>query len=148
MFRGRHEYTMTKTGRVSIPSRFRELCKKKYRDEKFVLTNFAQYLLLYPEREWDKVAKKFSEVSMTNTSAMAAVRYFVGNSVDCSVDSQGRVLIPQTLREYAHLENEVVIVGMIEKIEIWSKSVWIENNGVGAFETFDKNRETLTEHGI
>lgn len=148
MFRGRHEYTMTKTGRVSIPSRFREFCRKKYQSEKLVVTNYDQYLLAYPEKEWDKIAKKFSQVSMTDTSATDAVRYFVGSSVDCPVDGQGRVLIPQTLREYAQLEDEVVIVGMMTRMEIWSKRVFNENNGVGAYETFKKNKDILAERGI
>ena len=139
---------MTKTGRVSIPSKFREVCRKKYSDETFVITNFDRYLIAYPTREWNELEKKLSKVSMTDNEAMSSIRYLMGNAVDCPIDNQGRVLIPQSLRSYANIETEVILVGMLKKIEIWSKEIWEKENGSGAFETFIQSREVLAGYGL
>ena len=144
---------MTKTGRVSIPSKFREVCREKYSDEIFVITNFDRYLLAYPTKEWNKIEKKLSRISITDSKVTSSIRYLMGSAVDCPVDNQGRVLIPQSLRSYAAIETEVVLVGMMEKIEIWSKKFWEEEYGTGTHDTgtYDKFRqksEVLAKYGI
>lgn len=148
MFRGRYEHTMTKTGRVSIPSKFREVFRKNNSDEIFVITNFDRYLIAYPMREWNELEKKLSKISITNSEVTSSIRYLMGNAVDCPIDNQGRVLIPQPLRSYAAIETEVVLVGMLKKIEIWSKEIWEKENGSGAFENFIQSREVLAEYGL
>ncbi len=148
MFRGRYEHTMTKTGRVSIPSRFREVCRTKYSDETFIVTNFDRFLLAYPLKEWSRLETKLSKVSMTESEVTAWIRYFVGNAQDCPVDNQGRVLVPPKLREHAGLENEVVLVGMMTKIELWSKETWESENGQRDFETFGRSKEILAQYGL
>ena len=148
MFRGRYEHTMTKTGRVSIPSKFRETCRKKYSDETFVITNFDRYLIAYPMREWNELEKKLSKISITDSEVTSSIRYLMGNAVDCPIDNQGRVLIPQSLRSYATIETEVVLVGMLKKIEIWSKEIWEKENSSGAFENFIQSREVLAGYGL
>lgn len=148
MFRGRYEHTMTKTGRVSIPSKFREVCRKKYSEETFVVTNFDRYLIAYPMREWNELEKKLSKISITDSKVISSIRYLMGNAVDCPIDNQGRVLIPHSLRSYAVIETEVILVGMLKKIEIWSKEIWEKENGSGAFETFIQSREVLAGYGL
>ncbi len=139
---------MTKTGRVSIPSKFREACRKKYSDETFVVTNFDRYLIAYPMREWNELEKKLSKISITDARVTSSIRYLMGNATDCPVDNQGRVLIPQSLRLYAGIETEVVLVGMLKKIEIWSKEIWETENGSEAFENFIQSREVLADYGL
>ena len=139
---------MTKTGRVSIPSRFREVCRRKYSDETFVIINFDRYLLAYPLKEWAKIETKLSKVSITESEVINSIRYIMKSATDCSVDNQGRVLVPQDLREYAGIENEVVLVGMMNKIELWSKDTWESENGQGAFDTFSRSKEILAQYGL
>ena len=148
MFRGRYEHTMTKTGRVSIPSKFREVLRKNNSEETFVITNFDCYLVAYPMREWSELERKLSKISLTDSEATSSIRYLMGNAVDCPIDNQGRVLIPQSLRSYASIETEVVLVGMLKKIEIWSRETWEKENGSGAFENFKQSREVLAQYGL
>ena len=148
MFRGRYEHTMTKTGRVSIPSKFREVLRKNNSDDTFVITNFDSYLIAYPMREWSELERKLSKISLTDSEATSSIRYLMGNAVDCPIDNQGRVLIPQSLRLHAGIETEVVLVGMLKKIEIWSRETWEKENGSGAFENFKQSREVLAKYGL
>ena len=148
MFRGRYEHTMTKTGRVSIPSKFREVIRKNSSDETFVITNFGLYLIAYPMREWNELEKKLSKISITESKVVSSIRYFIGNAVDCPIDNQGRVLIPQSLRSYAKIETEVVLIGALKRIEIWSKEIWEKENGSGAFENFIQSKEVLAKYGL
>ncbi len=148
MFRGKYEHTMTATGRVSIPSKFREVCRKKYSDETFVITNFDRYLIAYPLREWRELENKLSKTSITNSKVIASIRYLMGNATDCPVDNQGRVLIPQSLRSYASIKTEVVVVGMLKKIELWAKEIWEKENGTDAFEAFIQSGEVLEKYGL
>ncbi len=139
---------MTKTGRVSIPSRFREVCRNKYSDETFVVTNFDKYLIAYPLKEWNSLEEKLSKISITDTKAVSFIRYFMGSAIDCRVDNQGRILIPQSLRSYADIENDVVLIGMGDKVEIWAKQRCEEENGTTGFEAFSQSSEVLAEYGL
>lgn len=148
MFRGRYEHTMTNTGRVSIPSRFREVCRDKYGDETFVVTNFDKCLVAYPLKEWNEIEKKVSELPQFRDDVIYFQRYLMGGAVDCPIDSQGRVLIPQSLRGYAKIDKEVVLIGMLTKFEIWSKEIWQQEESAKAFDEFKKSREILAGHGL
>ena len=148
MFRGRYEHTVTNTGRVSIPSRFREVCRDKYGEETFVITNFDQCLVAYPMKEWNEIETKISELPQFRQDVTAFMRYLMGGAVDCPVDSQGRVLIPQSLRNHANINKEVVMIGMLKKIEIWAKETWDEQESKSSYEQFKKSREILAEHGL
>lgn len=148
MFRGRYVHTISSTGRVSIPSRFREVCRDKYTDETFVITNFDRCLVAYPLKEWNEIEQKISELPQFKQDVTSFLRYLMGGAVDCPIDGQGRVLIPNSLREYANINKEVVLIGMLKKIEIWSKEIWDEEESVRAFEQFKKSREILAEHGL
>ncbi|MGI9533871.1 MAG: division/cell wall cluster transcriptional repressor MraZ [Thermodesulfobacteriota bacterium] len=148
MFRGRYEHTVTNTGRVSIPSRFREVCRDKYGEETFVITNFDKCLVAYPLKEWNEIENKISELPQFRQDVTAFMRYLMGGAVDCPIDSQGRVLIPQTLRSHANINKEVVMIGMLKKIEIWAKETWDEQESISSYEQFKKSREILAEHGL
>jgi MraZ protein len=146
MFRGRHEHTIDPKGRVSIPAKFREILTKKY-DERLVITNFDGCLVAYPYEEWIRLEEKASSLSMVKKETRSFMRFFYSSATECILDKQGRILIPQTLREYADLEKEVVLVGQLRKIEIWSKERWNEQI-VKAHENFDQISEVLSELGL
>ena len=91
---------MTKTGKGQYSFKVQRGLQKKYSDETFVITNFDRYLIAYPIREWNELEKKLSKISITDNKVTSSIRYLMGNAVDCPVDNQGRVLIPQSLRSY------------------------------------------------
>jgi MraZ protein len=146
MFRGRHEHTIDPKGRVSIPARFREILSKKY-DERVLITNFDSCLVAYPYEEWVQLEEKASSLSMVKKETRAFMRFFFSSATECSLDKQGRILIPQTLRDYADLSKDVVLVGQLKKIEIWSKERWNEEI-LKAHENFDQISDVLSELGL
>jgi MraZ protein len=146
MFRGRHEHTIDPKGRVSIPAKFREFLTKKF-DERLVITNFDGCLVAYPYEEWIRLEEKASSLSMVKKETRSFMRFFFSSAIECILDKQGRILIPQTLREYADLEKEVVLVGQLRKIEIWSKERW-NDQILRAHENFDQISEVLSELGL
>jgi len=148
MFRGRYDHTVTNTGRVSIPSKFREVCREKYGEETFVITNFDKCLVAYPLKEWNEIETKISQLPQFRQDVSASMRYLMGGAIDCPIDSQGRVLINQSLRSHANIQKEVVMIGMLKKIEIWAKEIWDKEESLSSYEQFKKSREILAEHGL
>lgn len=123
MFRGRFEHTIDPKGRISIPSRFREVLRERY-DERLIVTNLDGCLVAYPFKEWEVLEQKASQLSMFKKEVKAFLRFFYSGATECPIDKLGRILIPPVLRDYAKLEKEVVLVGALKKIEMWSKGRW------------------------
>ena len=125
MFRGNYEHTIDRKGRLSIPSKFREVLKENY-DEKLIITRYENCLVGYPVEEWIKLERKIASLPQHNKNVIAFQRFLVSSAVECPVDKQGRVLIPQYLRSHAELDKEVILAGIINKIEFWNKVRWDE----------------------
>lgn len=123
MFRGRYEHTIDPKGRLSIPSKFREILVAND-DGRLILTNFDQCLWAYPVREWKAVEDKVAALPQFKPEVKALQRFFISAASECPVDPNGRIIIPTTLRKYADLNQDVVIVGMTNRFEIWAKEKW------------------------
>lgn len=123
MFRGRYEHTIDPKGRLSIPSKFREVLAARF-DERLILTNFDQCLWAYPVPEWKAVEDKVAALPQFKPEVKALQRFFISAASECPVDPNGRIIIPTTLRKYADLNQDVVIVGMTNRFEIWAKEKW------------------------
>lgn len=123
MFRGRFEHGLDLKGRVSIPAKFREVLTANY-DERLIVTNFDNCLWAYPYAEWRVIEEKVAALPQFKPEVKALQRVFVSAATECPVDKTGRVLIPQTLRDYAGITRDLVFVGMTRRIEIWSKERW------------------------
>ncbi|HHX76745.1 MAG TPA: division/cell wall cluster transcriptional repressor MraZ [Firmicutes bacterium] len=120
MFMGEYQHTIDGKGRVILPVRFRELL-----GDKFVITRgMDNCLFVYPMGEWQQLEAKLKALPFTKADARAFMRLFFSGAAECEVDKQGRVLIPNNLREYASLVKEVIIIGVSNRIEIWSKEQW------------------------
>lgn len=124
MFRGRYEHTIDTKGRVSLPAKFRELLGSHYDERLVVTTNFDLSLIAYPFPEWQKMEQKIATFSQLDPNVIKYKRLFISGACECSIDRNGRILIPPTLRDYAGLEKDVVFSGMVNTIEIWSKTHW------------------------
>ena len=123
MFRGRFYHQVDTKGRLSIPSRFRETLTTNY-DERLIVTNFDECLWAYPMAEWIELEKKVSALPQFMDEVKALQRVFISAAAECPIDKQGRVLIPPSLRQYAGLSRDVVIVGMTRRFELWAKEKW------------------------
>lgn len=140
MFMGEFNHSIDTKGRIIVPAKFREEL-----GEEFVVTlGLDGCLFLYPQAEWCEFVEQLKHLP-GNREARQLQRYFLAGAMTCEADKQGRMLIPAKLREHAGLEKEVVFVGVLGKIEIWSKERWDANNDFGDMESIAEN---LSELGI
>ncbi len=120
MFMGEYQHNMDTKGRVIIPAKFREEL-----GEKFVATRgLDNCLFVYPMNEWSVLENKLSSLPLTSKNARTFVRFFFSGANECELDKQGRISIPANLRDYANLSKETVIIGLANRIELWSKDRW------------------------
>ncbi len=123
---GEFNHSIDAKGRLIIPSKFRDIL-----GEDFVITKgLDNCLFLYPNDEWKIFEEKLRTLPLTNKNARTFTRFFLGSAVDGGLDKQGRVLVSSALRDFAKLEKDVVLVGVLNRVEIWDKSRWDENNAV------------------
>ncbi len=146
MFRGRSVHTLDAKGRIRIPTRFRDILKTRYED-RFVITNLDRCLVAYPLQEWEIIEEKLGSLSLVRQDVKAFQRFFISGATECNFDKQGRILIPQTLREHASLDREVVLAGMLRSFEVWSKELW-DSEIKRAHDNFAEITATLAELGI
>jgi MraZ protein len=120
VFLGEFEHSIDDKGRVAIPARFREEL-----GEGMVLTRgFDLCLQAFPRQVWQQLAQKVSSLSLGSPEARNLRRMLFSNAAEVEVDRQGRILVPQNLREYASLAEQVVITGMDTYFELWSADRW------------------------
>lgn len=116
-FLGSYTYTLDDKGRVSLPAPFR----REASDQRFVLLQvYAPALALYPESAWRDVEERLRGVLRNDPDARMWVLSVMASAVEVSPDSQGRILIPSRLQEAANLEGQVLMVGAIDKVELWN----------------------------
>ena len=141
MFMGEYNHTVDTKGRLIIPSKFRELL-----GEEFIVTKGLDgCLFVFPQNEWLAFEEKLRALPLTQKGARQFTRFFVAGATPCELDKQGRILLPSTLREFAGLDKDVVLAGMLNRIEIWSKAKWMENN---AYDDMDDIAEQMTDLGL
>lgn len=122
MFMGEYNHTIDAKGRLIVPAKFREVLG----DEFVVTKGLDGCLFVYPDTEWKAFEEKLRTLPLTNKNSRQFTRFFLAGAATCEVDKQGRILLPQVLREFAGLEKEVVLVGVASRIEIWSRQRWDE----------------------
>ena len=143
MFMGEYSHTIDTKGRLIIPSKFREEL-----GETFVVTKGLDgCLFVFSDEEWKAFEIKLKSLPLTIKNARQFARFFVAGATPCELDKQGRILLPATLREFAGLEKDVVLTGMLNRIEIWSKDKWNENNSLDDV-AMDEIAEQMTDLGF
>lgn len=132
MFMGEYHHSIDAKGRIVIPNKVRDDL-----GENFIVTRGLDgCLFLYPKTEWDNVITKYKEIPDTKNKRQF-MRIFLSGATVCEYDKQGRINIPKPLVEYAKLIKDCIIIGVDEKLEIWSKDCW---------EKFiDENEDSLSD---
>jgi MraZ protein len=121
MFRGRFTHTIDTKGRMSIPSGFRIELERRSQQAP-ILTTAYECLHLYPFEDWCEVERNIVDRATEDLDAQAYQRMMLSGATECPIDKQGRVLIPQYLRDHAGIEREVTIAGVGPRVEFWDKS--------------------------
>lgn len=128
MFRGSYTARVDDKGRLKIPADFLRALSERYDEQNFFVTSWnGQFARIYPLREWESLEKRLSQagtVSQSRKKFLNLVNYY-GQQV--SIDKQGRVLIPTTLRESADIKGEVTVLGSINCIDIWNRQRYVED---------------------
>ncbi|GGD97819.1 division/cell wall cluster transcriptional repressor MraZ [Jeotgalicoccus aerolatus] len=120
MFMGEYKHNLDTKGRIIVPSKFRELL-----DEQFVITRgLDRCLFAYTEDEWSRIEEKLKTLPLTKKDARKFTRLFFSGATNVEIDKQGRINIPQNLREYAGLSKDCTVIGVSSRIEIWDSSSW------------------------
>jgi MraZ protein len=143
MFMGEYHHTIDIKGRMIVPSKFRDGL-----GETFVLTRgLDQCLFGYPMSEWKIIEEKLKNLPLTKKDARAFTRFFFSGATECELDKQGRVNIATPLLQYAKLEKECVVIGVSNRIELWSKSIW-ETYVAEQEESFEEIAENMIDFDI
>ena len=142
MFIGEYQHALDTKNRMIVPVKLREGLGNK-----FVITKGLDgCLYAYPTKEWEILEEKLKKLPITNKDARSFVRFFFSGACEVETDKQGRGLIPQNLKEYAGIEKEIVSIGVLSRVEIWSKEKWTKYNDSDI--DFDSIAEKMSELGI
>jgi len=122
MFIGEYKYSIDEKKRLAIPAKFRQLLGKNG----VITRGLDQCLFLYPVKEWKSLAEKLSKLPLSQADARGFARLMLTGAMDVTLDSLGRILIPDYLKNYASFGKKVVIAGVYNRIEIWDEKKWQE----------------------
>jgi MraZ protein len=143
MFMGEFQHSLDDKGRLIIPSKVRENL-----GEKFIVTRgLDNCLFVYPQTQWKILEEKIKELPTSHADTRAFVRLFFSGAVEAETDKQGRIMIPQHLRQHARIERDVYVIGVSTKVEIWAREAW-EHYSSQAQQSYENITETIISIGI
>ena len=126
-FRGINNLTLDAKGRMAMPSRYRDRLLEACGGKLVITVDRDHCLLVYPLPEWDIIESKLTALPSLNEQTRVLQRLLIGYATECELDSQGRILLPGMLREFAALDKKIVLIGQGKKFEIWDEASWNEN---------------------
>lgn len=143
MLMGEFQHNIDAKGRIIIPAKLREDLGSK-----FVITRGLDGCVFgYPLDNWEKIQEKLKQLPLAKKEARAFTRFFYSAAAEAEIDKQGRINIPTTLVNYANLEKECLVLGVSDRIEIWSKEKW-ENVSFEIEESFEEIAEDMLDFGL
>ncbi|THB79635.1 MAG: division/cell wall cluster transcriptional repressor MraZ [Desulfobulbaceae bacterium] len=137
-FRGRSEHALDPKGRMNFPSRFKDVLKL-YGSDTLMITSWGEHLRVFPASEWQLFEDKLLSRGREEPNLSSFIRHVVSGVSECSLDKQGRLLIPHSLRSEVGIAKDVVLNGMLEFVEIWDLDAWMVE--------FRKTRANLDQYG-
>jgi MraZ protein len=120
MFIGEYQHTIDEKGRMAIPAKFRAVLKKGA----IVTRGLDNCLFLYTKSEWQALVKKLANLPLSQQRSRAFSRLMLAGAMDVELDAQGRILIPEYLRQFAGLAKNTVVAGLYSRLEIWDRQAW------------------------
>lgn len=143
MLMGEFQHNIDAKGRLIVPAKLREDL-----GESFILTKGLDGCLFgYPQEEWEKLEKKLNDMPLSKKESRTFVRYFYAGASEVEIDKQGRINIPQNLREHAAITKGCLVVGVSDRIEIWDEDRW-QAFSTAAAENFDEIAENMVDFGF
>ncbi|MCA9365161.1 MAG: division/cell wall cluster transcriptional repressor MraZ [Candidatus Moranbacteria bacterium] len=143
MFIGEHAHSIDAKKRLALPSKFRKELGKKV----VVTRGLDKCLFVYPMKAWQELAEKLGTLPVGESHTRSFIRLMLAGATDVDCDSQGRVLVPEYLKEYAELSKDVVVAGLFNRLEVWDKKKW-EIYRTAAEKNTDEIAEKLGQLGI
>jgi len=137
-FRGQYQHKISDTGRISVPSKFREILKVKYGSDELTLLSMGDHLRLYPAAEWDREEARLEAESSNEDEFQEFLRYLYAEMDELSIDKNGRAMITSDIREKNGIKGECIVNGFRNHFEIWPAAVWAGNASDGKKEELFK----------
>ncbi|MDD5254893.1 MAG: division/cell wall cluster transcriptional repressor MraZ [Candidatus Omnitrophica bacterium] len=144
MFYGEYFHSMDRKGRLIMPAKFRESAKTHFVEKFYVTRGLDKCLFMFSEEEWRLQEGKFKAISFTKQEARTFNRLYFSGAVEVVPDRQGRILLPQYLKDFAEIKKDVVVVGVSNRVEIWAKDKW-ESFYSNSRASFEEIAEKLIE---
>jgi MraZ protein len=126
MFYGEYIHSIDRKGRIILPAKFREVAKSNFIEKFFVTRGLDKCLFMFSEEEWRSQEAKFKAIPFTKQEARTFNRLYFSGAVEVVPDRQGRILLPQYLKDFAEIKRDTIIVGVSNRIEVWAKNKWEE----------------------
>lgn len=144
MFYGEYSHSIDRKGRLILPAKFREVAKNHFVERFFVTRGLDNCLFMLTEEEWKTQEVKIKNISFTKQQSRTFNRLYFSGAQEVTFDSQGRILLPMNLKEFAQIKKDVVIVGVSNRIEIWAKEKW-ESFYLNSRQSFEEIAEKLMD---
>jgi len=136
MFIGEYNHNLDDKGRLAIPAKFRVILKKGA----VVTKGLDNCLFLYSKEQFETIAKKFAALPISQAKARAFTRHMLAGAMDVEFDNQGRITLPEYLREFSGLKKSIIIAGLYNHLEIWNEAAWNKYKGEA-----EKNSNAIAE---
>jgi MraZ protein len=144
VFYGEYQHSIDRKGRLIMPAKFREAAKANFIERFFLTRGLDKCLFMFSEEEWRAQENKFKAISFTKQQSRTFNRLYFSGAVDIIPDKQGRILLPAYLKEFAEIKVQTMIVGVSNRIEIWSRDKWQEFYG-SSRQSFEEIAEKLMD---
>lgn len=122
MFIGEYTHNLDEKGRIAVPKKFREV----FKNGAVATRGLDNCLFLYTNKEWKKLAERLAELPFSQANSRAFARLMLAGAMDINLDTQGRIILPEYLRNFANFKKEIIIAGLYNRLELWDKEKWIE----------------------
>jgi MraZ protein len=143
-FKGSYSYSVDSKGRINIPAKLRKYVSPDANDTFIITRGYEQCLFVYPLDEWNKLEQSIRELTTTNPKHRFFMRTLLEKATESQLDGQSRITIPKELLQFAAIENEVLILGVLERIEVWDPKVYQEYQKAQA-ESYENVAQTVLQ---
>ena len=147
MLSGRYNHSIDDKGRIKIPQKIKDSLVSVYDNTSVVITNLDKCLVAYPLEEWRKLEEKALRLPSMQKDVIEFLRYFFSGAEEVELDKMDRIHIPQSLKISGNLNKDAVLVGIINRFEIWDRNLW-DANFEGAKSNFESIAATMSQIGF